>query len=234
MTYKLIYLARRATTVSREDWPRTWRSHAIFASQFPVLEAGIEWMRYCTRIDAQGMPGISTEHDGVSVAGSPTLEGLNGSGFTVEDRERIDEDERRVFDMLTPNFTWFCDERLWRGGPPGEAAVFTFLKRKPELSREAFLDWFGGANGEAVGEALAGLPSVSRYANNLPLGEPLPLFPFDGIAECWFPSAEDALSGFKGQELAPLRRDFAVHCDLANSTVMLTGVSHRWPKVWAG
>jgi hypothetical protein len=44
MSYKLIYLARRAATVSREDWPRTWKSHAIFASQFPVLEAEIRWL----------------------------------------------------------------------------------------------------------------------------------------------------------------------------------------------
>jgi EthD domain len=233
MTYKLVYLARRAKTVAREDWPRTWKSHAVFASQFPVLEAGIEWMRYCNRIDAPGMPGLSAEHDGVSVAGSSTLEALNGAGFSTEDRERIDLDELRVFDMLTPNFTWYCEERLWRDGPPGEAAVFTFLKRKPEISREAFADWLGGANGLAVGEAIAGLPAVTRFANNLPLSEPLPLFPFDGIAECWFASPEDALAAFRGGELAPLRQDYAAHCDLASSTVMLTGVCHRWPKVWA-
>ena len=111
--------------------------------------------------------------------------------------------------------------------------MFTFLKRKQGLSREAFAAWFGGANGLAVNEAIAKLPSVTRFANNLPLGEPLPLFPFDGIAECWFASADDALAAFKGGELAPLRQDYAAHCDLASSTVMLTGVSHRWPKVWA-
>ena len=57
MTYKLIYLARRAATVSRDDWPRTWKSHAIFASQFPVLESKIEWMRYCNRIDQPTLDG---------------------------------------------------------------------------------------------------------------------------------------------------------------------------------
>ena len=234
MTYKLIYLARRAKTVARDDWPRTWKSHAIFASQFPVLEAGIEWMRYCNQIETLDMPGLSAEHDGVSVAGSEKLEALNGAGFSVEDRQLIDTDELRVFDMLTPNFTWYCEERLLRDGAPGEAAVFTFLKRKPELSRKAFADWLRGANGEAVGKAIASLPSVTRFANNLPLGEPLPLFPFDGIAECWFASAENALAAFRGQELVPLRQDYAANCDLAASTVMLTGVCHRWPKVWGG
>ena len=233
MTYKLIYLARRAKTVAREDWPRTWKSHAVFASQFPVLEAGIEWMRYCNRIEVPGMPGLSGPHDGVAVAGSARLEAIDGSGIAEEDRKLIDADELRVFDMLTPNFTWYCEERLWRDGPPGEAAVFTFLKRKPGLSREAFADWLGGANGLAVNEAISGLPAITRFANNLPLGEPLPLFPFDGIAESWFASAEDVFAAFGGSELAPLRQDYAVHCDMAASPVMVTQVCHRWPKVWA-
>ena len=51
MTAKLIYLARRAATVVRDDWPPTWRSHAVFASQFPALEANISWLRYCNRVD---------------------------------------------------------------------------------------------------------------------------------------------------------------------------------------
>ncbi len=44
--YKLVYLARRAKTVGREDWPRTWKSHAVFASQFPSMEASLNWLRY--------------------------------------------------------------------------------------------------------------------------------------------------------------------------------------------
>ena len=57
MSYKLIYLARRAATVAREDWPRTWKSHAIFASQFPVMESEIRWLRYCNRIDVPMLEG---------------------------------------------------------------------------------------------------------------------------------------------------------------------------------
>ena len=76
-TYKLVYLARRAKGVSRVDWPRTWRSHAIFASQFPVLEAEIDWLRYCNRVDEPAidgqpvrLPQLSSDHDGVAVAAS--------------------------------------------------------------------------------------------------------------------------------------------------------------------
>lgn len=230
MTYKLIYLARRARTVSGEDWSRTWKSHAIFASQFPVLEAKIDWMRYCNRIDAPEVPGLSTAHDGVAICASDSLEGLNGAGFTPEDRERIDEDELRVFDMLTPNFTYYCTETLIRDGKPGEAAVFTFLARKPDMTREEFAAHWSGAHANAAREAVAALGTATRYALNTPVHDPLPLFPFDGIAEVWFASADDAIRAFQGKELDPVRRDLAQFCDLGASVAMLTGVCHRWPK----
>ena len=41
MSYKMHYLARRAKNVAWEDWPRTWKSHAIFASQFPAMDGTI-------------------------------------------------------------------------------------------------------------------------------------------------------------------------------------------------
>ena len=72
MSYKMHYLARRAKNVAWEDWPRTWKSHAVFASQFPAMDGTIDWMRYNTRVDdprAANLP-VSTEHDGVSSADS--------------------------------------------------------------------------------------------------------------------------------------------------------------------
>ncbi len=229
MTVKLIYLARRAATVAREDWPRTWKSHAVFASQFPVLEARIDWMRYCNRIDT-GLPGISAAHDGVAVAASDSLAGLNGAGFTDADRAAIDADELRVFDMLTPNFTYYCKEQPILAGDPDEVAVFSFLARNPELSHEDFEVRWCGRHADIAGAAIKSLGTMTRYIHNRPLHDALPLFPFDGIAEAWFPSADEALRAFSGQELDPLRRDLAAFCDFGQSVVMLTGVCHRWPK----
>lgn len=230
MTYKLVYLARRAKTVARADWPRTWKSHAIFASQFPVLEAGIDWMRYCNRVDDADVPGLSTEHDGVSVAGSQTLEALNGAGFTPEDRARIDEDELRVFDMLTPNFTFYCEEQLVVPGTTGDAAVFSFLARRPEMSHAEFDARWAGSHAEIAADAFASLGLGTRYVHNRPLHDPLPLFPFDGIVEAWFPTVDDAVATFRGSALDPLRRDLAEFCDFSRSAVVLTSVCHRWPK----
>jgi hypothetical protein len=214
MTYKLVYLARRAAGVSREDWPRTWKSHAVFASQFPALEAKIDWMRYCNRAEIEA-PGISTAHDGVAVAASDTLEGLNGTGFTAEDRAKIDADELRVFDMLTPNFTYYCKEDVLRDGPLGEAAVWRFLKRRPGTSRAEFTaNW---------NEHRPTPPTATRYVRNHPVHDPLPLFPFDGIGECWFADLEEAIASTGVARVPPF-------CDPEGCVTLITTVSHRWPK----
>jgi hypothetical protein len=214
MTYKLVYLARRAATVSREEWPRTWRSHAIFASQFPALEAKIDWMRYCNRAEID-TPGLSTAHDGVAVAASDTLGGLNGAGFSDEDRARIDTDELRVFDMLTPHFTYYCKEDVLREGPLGEACVWRFLKRRPGTSREEFAaSW---------DEHRPTPPSATRYVRNHPVHDPLPLFPFDGIGECWYAKLEDAIASVGVAKVPPF-------CDPDGCVTLVTTVSHRWPK----
>ncbi len=229
MSAKLIYLARRANTVAREDWPRTWRSHAVFASQFPALEARIDWMRYCNRIDSN-LPGVSNQHDGVAIAASPSLAGLNGAGFGLAERALIDADELRVFDMLTPNFTYYCEELPILDGALGEVAVFTFLARQPDLS---LADWHARWNGEHADlarAAFAALGGPIRYVHNRPLHDPLPLFPFDGIAEAWFATSDEAVAALGTGALATLHRDLARFCDLRQSVTMLTGVCHRWPK----
>jgi hypothetical protein len=233
MTYKLIYLARRAATVSREDWPRTWRSHAIFASQFPVLEAEIEWMRHCNRVDdpeVAGLPGVTTAHDGVAVIASPTLDAFNGTGFSSEERALIDQDELRVFDRLTLEFSFFCTEQLVRAGPAAEIGVFRFLTRKPGLSREAFASRWGGEHAKLAVAALDGIGTANRYAQNLVLGEPPSLFPFDGISECWHANLDDAVAALGDPRQTSLTDDMARFCDVERSITMLTRISHRWPK----
>jgi hypothetical protein len=229
MSAKLIYLARRAATVTREEWPRIWRSHAIFASQFPVLEAKIDWMRYCNRIE-RDVPGISQLHDGVAIAASRSLAGLNGAGFAEAERAAIDADELRVFDMLTPNFTYYCEEQPILPGALGEVAVFMFLARQTSLSHAEWHALWTGDHAAFAAAAVTAPGGPMRYVHNHPLHDPLPLFPFDGIAEAWFTSADEAVAALQSGPLADLRSDLARFCDLRQSVTMLTGVCHRWPR----
>jgi hypothetical protein len=234
--YKLVYLARRAKTVSREDWPRTWKSHAVFASQFPSMEASLNWLRYCNRIDQPtiggepvDLPQLSTAHDGVAVAASDTLEGIQGGGFSPENQELIDTDERRVFDILTPNFTFFSTETVVKDGPLGQVAVFRFLPRAGGLDRAQFTARYRDHAERARG-VVGSIAGLTRSVLNHPVNEEKPLFPFDGISESWFETEDDAVRALAGGAFDPLSDDLGSFSDLDRSVTVLTSVYHRWPK----
>jgi hypothetical protein len=229
MAYKLIYLARRAKTVSWEDWPRTWKSHAIFASQFPAMAGTIDWMRYNVRVDGPRFAAlpVSMAHDGVCAAQSHDLATLRGEGFLPGQRALIDADELRVFDRYTPDFTFWCSEQPIREGPIGEAAIFRFLSRRSEVSRAAFdLELQGIYRDAAAADGFR----CQRQVLNTTIEPPPPDFPFEAIEECWFASAEDAACALEHAATSTLVENLASACDPARIVTMLTRPTHRWPK----
>lgn len=231
MPYKMLYLARRAVTVSWQDWPRTWKSHAVFASQFPAMSGTIDWMRYTTRIDdpSLGKLPVSTQHDGVSVAEAAKLDTFYGKGFTSEQRALIDADELRVFDRYTPQFSFYCTETRALDGPVGEAAIFRFLLRKPAVSRDAFDQYLKVKYRGLCAQAASSL-GAQRWALNSTIDAPPPDFPFEAIDECWFASVEQAAQALKSPAMASLTANLATVSDDASNITMLTRPTHRWPK----
>ena len=231
MAYKMLYLARRARTVSWEEWPRTWKSHAIFASQFPAMSGTIDWMRYTTRVDdpTLGDLPVSTEHDGVSVAEAPELDTFLGKGFSPEQRALIDQDELRVFDRYTPQFSFYCTETRALDGPLGEAVVFRFLHRKAGISREAFEEHLKGQHARRCAKAADTL-GAQRWALNTTIEVPPPDFPFEAIDECWFATVGDAARALTSPAMSQLTEDAGKVCEAGRNITMLTRPTHRWPK----
>jgi hypothetical protein len=230
MPYKMLYLARRAPTVSWQDWPRTWRSHAIFASQFPAMDGTIDWMRYTTRVEdpSLGTLPVSTEHDGVSVAEAQELNTFLGKGFTPEQRALIDQDELRVFDRYTPDFSFYCTETRPVEGPVGEAAIFRFLHRRQGITHAAFEQHLKGRYARLCAESATTL-GAQRWALNSSIDAPPPDFPFEAIDECWFATVEEAARALISPTMRQLTGELAKVCDERNIT-MLTRPTHRWPK----
>lgn len=231
MPYKLLYLARRAPTVGWEDWPRTWKSHAIFASQFPAMSGTIDWLRYTTRVDDPGLGDlpVSTAHDGVSVAEAPELAIFQGKGFSPEQRALIDQDELRVFDRYTPEFSFYCTETRLVDGPVGEAAIFRFLRRQPDVSRDTFEAHLQGEHARRCAEA-AGTLRAQRWALNTTIDAPPKDFPFEAIEECWFATVDDAARALTSPAMLRLTDDLAKVCDVERNITMLTRPTHAWPK----
>ena len=234
MAYKLIYLARRNPTVSAEDWPHTWRSHAVFASQFPAIESRFDGLFYCARIlepslggAAVDVPGAATDYDGVALASAPSAESLQVK-LDPESRAQVDRDELRVFSTYTPEFTLRCHEDWVWGGAAGKAAVIRFLTRQSASTPEDFHAHWNGDYADRVRDAAEASGSVLRHVHNRPIEAPPPGYAFDGISETWFADPEAAVSSLLDAPLAPLGSELATFCEPAHCVTLLTRVIHRW------
>lgn len=238
MNAKLIYLARRKPGTPREDWPRQWKSHAIYASQFPAIEASLEWLRYGNRVDQPmldgepvDLPMLSTAHDGVANVNS----GRKGapraaSAADPEIRKALDQDELRVFDSLVNEFSFACEEEPIREGLPGGAAIYVFLPRKAGLSHGDFLARYEGEHADLARRTLPSLLGMTRYGHNRVVGAPPPRFAFEAISEIWFATPDDAVRALKDGALAPVLDDMASFAATGDAVIMLTTPCHGWPK----
>jgi hypothetical protein len=237
MQFKFIYLAKRNPTVSEAEWPRAWRAHQKFASQFPSIGAAVNSLFYCSRIfhpTLDGMPfetpDADREHDGVAVVAADSQEALAGQ-LSPEDRARIEQDELRAFATTSPSFSFFCQETMVWGGEPGQAAVVRFLKSKASLSAEAFADRWNRDHANIATRAAGVAGTVVRYVHNELIVPPPPAYPIDGICETWFATGEEAARSLADDTFAPVIRDLAEFCDVEHSITMLTEVIYRWPSL---
>src|SRR4051812_7900692 len=113
MDFKLYYVARRNPAIRVEDWPETWRSHFRYVSQFPMIAPNVKALHYCARIRSPGapgsdgapaLPGAKHDYDGVGIV-APRPDVLKVS-YPQDVRDKIDVDERRVFDALVRTFSF--------------------------------------------------------------------------------------------------------------------------------
>jgi hypothetical protein len=236
MDYKMVYLARRNPSCKAEDWPRHWRSHAVYCSQFPAIGAPISSLHYCSRQlqptlngDPFNPPGVA-DYDGVAIVASQSADSFGDNDLPRDLRDKIDQDERRVFSTLTPNFSFLCEEVLVLGGTPGKAAVIRFLSRQAGSAREDFLAHLGGVHADIAKRATDAAGTVTRYVHNRLRKDPPKGYPFDAIVEMWFSSAENAAQSLVNDAFAPLIKDLGTFCDMKQTVTMLTYVTHSWPR----
>ena len=234
--FKVVYLAKRNPAVKAEDWPRTWRSHSAYAAQFPVIYTEFSSLYYCARVlqpSINGMPieppEASRDYDGVALVSSPNADGVPRE-LPPDVAAKIDEDELRVFSTYVRDFSFRCKEVLVHGGEPGKAAVIRLLSRKIGLSREEFLAHLNGNYAQSAKRAAEASGKVVRYVHNQVIEEPPPGYPFDGVTETWFATAEDAAGSFNDGILAPVARQLTAFCDLERSVTLLTSVIMRFPR----
>lgn len=83
--------------------------------------------------------------------------------------------------------------------------VVVYLKRRPELSRAAFHDWWLGPHRELAER----LPGLRHYIISLNIGEEDGLF--DGMAELWFDDRASVEAAYSGETARLARADSDAH-----------------------
>lgn len=172
MAFKEIYLTRRNPAVSEQDWPRTWRSHAVFVGGLG-LGGPIELMLYCARLYGADAPGLNTDYDGVALLRYAAREETIWD-TPPEIQSQIDQDELRVFERNIPGVRVYAEETQAMGAGPSDFVVLRF---------------FG--DDDPVSEAAA---STVRFVQNDVYGDRPEGYEFAAITESWFDTEEEALA----------------------------------------
>lgn len=118
--------------------------------------------------------------------------------------------------------------------------LFFCLRRRPDLTREQFLEHWHGIHAEIARRGAQALGAV-RYVQNHTLSTPLndslqasrgAPAAFDGVVELWFASIDDVASTFREPDaraaIKALLADEVNFIDLEASPIFLAEEHHMW------
>lgn len=217
--WKMIYLARRNPGLSAEDFAAAWREHSTLGRQCRNVQDRVRSVTQCVRILDSTPEGASTAYDGVNLLGLRDRESADAIWTDPETLAIMRPDEPRVFDRYVRDFTLVAREQLIQDGPPGNAVLVGFLKRRPDMEPADFACM--------LGRQPAPWSGVRRTVLNRV--EPLrpPGYDYDVVMEWWFDDAASLTQALAGQAL-PIALS-AWHPSAADTVFMATRVSHRRP-----
>jgi hypothetical protein len=234
MDYKVVYLARRNPTITPEDWPRTWRSHAVYCSQFPAVGASIRHLLYCNRtlnatLDGKPFapPELNQDFDGSAVVASDD-KALWTLDVAPDLKALVDADELRIFTTYARHFSLNCQETFNAGSGPSKVAVLRFLARKPSLSSEAFEAKWQESQAELAAKAASADSNIVHYVHDRVRMPPPAGYEFEAIVETWFTDAESAMRSFSNPALSAAFREYDTLSDPARNITLLTHTVHRY------
>jgi hypothetical protein len=185
-TWKRAYLVRRNPRLTAEEFPKRWKQHSDLGRTFPDVVARNQRVVYCLANKALGERiGASREYDGVGLLRLRSPEALDGENADPTAIPTMRADELKVFHQHVFNSAVLTEEHILKPGADGKVAVLSFVRRRLGLSREAFqAAWLAAPIEHAE--------KVRKHVKGLVIREPT--VDFDGLAETWFDSTEDAVA----------------------------------------
>lgn len=188
--WKRAYLVRRNPGLPAEAFPARWRQHSELGGTFPEIRARHRKLNYCLVDHAAGaLIGADTTYDGI---GMLWLSRPDLHNAPIADRTAIptmQADELKVFHQHAFASSVMLDEHvLGEDGTPS-VALLTFVRRAAGMTRADFAAAWMPA-GATVAAAMPA--TVRRHARGTVVLEPTA--DFDGLAELWFDTTEDAVA----------------------------------------
>ena len=158
----MVYLARRNPALAAGDFFQAWREHSALGRQCRNVQDKVLGVTQCARLrdggEDGGLPGASTDYDGVNLLQLRDLAVATGLWNDPETLAIMRPDEPRVFSTYVRDFTLVCREHALRDGPPTGVALFGFVLRSASVSQAPFDTAYGAGRPGAAGRAARGTP----------------------------------------------------------------------------
>ena len=221
---KVIYLARRNTALTVDQFPDRWRQHAVLGGTLPSLRGNFAQVAQCVNMFDRSIVGrASLDYDGVNLL---TLTDRSVAMAMNQDAAVLDimlPDELLTFSTYVRHFSLQCSEQVMREGPMLPLCLISFLRRGQRVEPGAFREGL-----------VAQLGTVAAVANRTVVNhveDRMPGYAFDAITESWFSSPAEAASATRSAEYKAYLRCREMLCDEGRSVVMMTRINHCWPPL---
>ena len=101
--------------------------------------------------------------------------------------------------------------------------IMVFLKRRPELSHDEFIDYWKNVHAPLAAEAPGFVEHTGKYMHNYPEPNADGEYDYDGVVECWYDSLEDMKACTDNDYYREvIRPDEAKFIDLPTSKLIVT------------
>lgn len=186
---KSIYLAKRNSRLTREEFPWRWRQHGLMGSSFPSLRVNNpEVAQLCNVFDREVLARSSLEYDGANLVTHARPEDAVGMWQNADVIDHLMPDELETFSTYVRHFTLVTRVEAIKDSTPSQFCVLTFLKAARGVSRELLSERVSALHDSVSADAESG---TGRVVVNHVVDRP-PGYDFDAVVELWFPDLATA------------------------------------------
>jgi uncharacterized protein (TIGR02118 family) len=230
MSLKWIYLAKRNPATDHAEFRKRWREHSQLASQFAAtMGRHFTGVRQCAKVQRADLPAaLQNPYDGVALLSLRSMQDMREVWSDPGTLGTMIPDEPRVFSTQVMKFSLFATEWVEFDRSEGSFALLSFIRRKAGSDRAAFSARWRDGHAPLLLQVPAADRLVRSYRQNHLFIDPPPGYDFDGVAELWFDSVEDALTLLADPAYRErIDGDLAAFTEPAAAVTLLIEINHR-------